>query len=334
MSLLIDMIQSTISGRKTKKTPSGWTSFNAPCCHNKGHKQDERMRGGLMFAEGGVSYHCFNCGFKTSWQPGRNMSHKMREFLQYLNVGGDDITKISFAIMRENEGVDSKNNKFKLQIPEFEWRPLPKGAVKINDLVNNNPSKELLDVLYYMASRNLNLDDIDYYWSPEKKWRERFIIPFQYQGKQVGYIARIINQKYPPKYLVDSQPGHVFNIDAQRDKAFTIVCEGIIDAIHIDGCGLNGNQISKQQAMLLNTLQKPLIVVPDRDKAGRELMHKALELEWQVSLPNWSKDCKDIDDAVAKYGRLYTLHSIVAAAEESPLKIKLGAKKWFHLKEF
>ena len=86
--------------------------------------------------------------------------------------------------------------------------------------------------------------------------------------------------------------------------------------------------------MLLNTLQKPLIVVPDRDKAGRELMHKALELEWQVSLPNWSKDCKDIDDAVAKYGRLYTLHSIVAAAEESPLKIKLGAKKWFHLKEF
>ena len=46
-------------------------------------------------------------------------------------------------------------------------------------------------------------------------------------------------------------------------------------------------------------------------------------------LPDWSKDCKDIDDAVARYGRLYTLHSIVAAAEESPLKIKLRAKKWF-----
>jgi hypothetical protein len=334
MSLLIDMIQSTISGRKTKKTPSGWTSFNAPCCHNRGHKQDERMRGGLMIAEGGVSYHCFNCGFKTSWQPGRNMSHKMREFLRYLNVGGDDITKIVFAIMRENEGVDSENIKFKLQLPEFDWRPLPKGAVKINDLVNNNPSKELLDVLYYMANRNLNLDDLDYYWSPEKRWRERFIIPFQYRGKQVGSVARLINQENASKYHTDTQPGFVFNIDAQHDKAFTIVCEGIIDAIHIDGCALGGNQISKQQAMLLNTLQKPLIVVPDRDKAGRELMHKALELEWQVSLPNWSKDCKDIDDAVAKYGRLYTLHSIVAAAEESPLKIKLGAKKWFHLKEF
>ena len=328
------MIQSTISGRKTKKTPSGWTSFNAPCCHRRGHKQDERMRGGLMIAEGGVSYHCFNCGFKTSWQPGRNMSHKMREFLRYLNVGGDDITKIVFAIMRENEGVDSENVKFKLQLPEFDWRPLPKGAVKINDLVNNNPSKELLDVLYYMANRNLNLDDLDYYWSPEKRWRERFIIPFQYRGKQVGSVARLINQENASKYHTDTQPGFVFNIDAQRDKAFTIVCEGIIDAIHIDGCALGGNQISKQQAMLLNTLQRPLIVVPDRDKAGRDLMHKALELEWQVSLPNWSKDCKDIDDAVAKYGRLYTLHSIVAAAEESPLKIKLGAKKWFHLKEF
>ena len=55
---------------KRKTTPSGWTSFNAPRCHHNGHTADKRQRGGLISnADGGVSYHCFNCGFKASWQP-------------------------------------------------------------------------------------------------------------------------------------------------------------------------------------------------------------------------------------------------------------------------
>ena len=46
-------------------------------------------------------------------------------------------------------------------------------------------------------------------------------------------------------------------------------------------------------------------------------------------MPEWHQDINDIGDAVDKYGRLYTLHSIAIAMEESPLKIKLRAKKWF-----
>ena len=46
-------------------------------------------------------------------------------------------------------------------------------------------------------------------------------------------------------------------------------------------------------------------------------------------MPDWSQDICDIGDAVSKYGRLYTLHSIAVAAEESALKIRLRAKKWF-----
>jgi len=35
-------------------------------------------------------------------------------------------------------------------------------------------------------------------------------------------------------------------------------------------------------------------------------------------------------DAVAKYGRLYTLYSIVNNAESNELKIRLRSKKWLN----
>ena len=67
---------------KRKHTPSGWISFNAPCCHHNGQGADTRQRGGLIAnPDGGVSYHCFNCGFKASWQPGRNVSKGLRRLL-------------------------------------------------------------------------------------------------------------------------------------------------------------------------------------------------------------------------------------------------------------
>ena len=81
--------------------------------------------------------------------------------------------------------------------------------------------------------------------------------------------------------------------------------------------------------MLLNKLNKDIIVVPDRDRAGSKLVEQAIEHNWSVSLPTWSKEVSDINDAVYKYGRLYTLYSIVNEAEGSPLEIRLKAKKWF-----
>ena len=89
---------------KRKQTPSGWLSFNAPCCHHNGNSADTRGRGGLISnPDSGVSYHCFNCGFKASWQPGRNFSHKLRKLLQWTGAPDDIINKVALEVMRENE---------------------------------------------------------------------------------------------------------------------------------------------------------------------------------------------------------------------------------------
>lgn len=325
MTIVSDTITAHLPSKR-KTTPSGWTSFNAPCCHHNGHSSDNRSRGGLISEGDTVSYHCFNCGFKASWQPGRPVSHKLRKLLQWLNCSDDTITKLTFDVMRINEGVEVQERK--VNLPTFNTVPLPDDAIKITDITDFN--KFSMAVLEYMAARNLNVDDTDYYWSPSLGYRDRLIIPFYYEGRIVGWTGRSVVPDKKPKYLTEVQPGYVFNLDEQRhNKVFAIVCEGQIDALHVEGCALGGSEISEQQELLLKSLNKDIIVVPDRDKAGSKLVERAIELGWSVSMPDWAPDVNDIGDAVAKYGRLYTLYSIVNSAESSPLKIRLGAKKWF-----
>ena len=325
MSIVSDVITTHLPGKR-KTTPSGWTSFNAPCCHHNGDSADKRGRGGLISEGETVSYHCFNCGYKASWQPGRPVSYKLRKLLQWLGCSDDAITKLTFDVMRINEGVEVAERK--VELPTFETVPLPPDAVKITDIKDFN--KFSMAVLEYMAARNLNLDDTDYYWSPSLAYRDRLIIPFYYEKRIVGWTARTIAVDKKPKYLMEVQPGFVYGLDEQGyNKVFAIVCEGQVDALHVDGCALGGSEVNDAQALLINRLNKDVIVVPDRDKAGSKLVEQAIELGWQVSLPNWDTDINDIGDAVQRYGRLYTLYSIANAAESSTLKIRLRAKKWF-----
>tara|TARA_B100002019_G_scaffold77073_1_gene66531 strand:- start:4159 stop:5163 length:1005 start_codon:yes stop_codon:yes gene_type:complete len=333
MSVVVETVLTYIP-HKRKTTPSGWTSFNAPCCHHNGHSADTRGRGGVIQNDDGISYHCFNCGFKASWQPGRPFSHKMRRLLQWMGTPDDAINKVALDVMRENEGVEVQERT--AQLPTFNTVPLPESARKLQDwadycaLEPGGMDKNLVKIFEYMRDRDLYIDDTDYYWTPELGYRDRLIIPFYYEGRVVGWTARSVVPDKKPKYLTEVQPGFVYGLDEQRpSKVFAILCEGQIDALHIDGCALGGSEVSDQQALLMNKLQRDIIVIPDRDKAGSKLVERAIELGWQVSMPEWSQDITDISEAVRKYGRLYVLHSIVVAAEESPLKIRLRAKKWF-----
>ena len=325
MSVVIDTVL-TYLPPKRKTTPSGWLSFNAPCCHHNGTTVDTRLRGGLITNPEGISYHCFNCGYKASWQQGRNLSHKMRKLLQWLNTPDDVINKLALTVMQENEGVQIKQQL--LELPTFNTVPLPADAIKVNDIKDFD--KHSLAIVEYMASRRLQVEDTDYYWSSSLGYRDRLIIPFYYEQRIVGWTARSVIPDKRPKYLSEQQPGYVFNLDEQRpNKIFAIVCEGPIDALYIDGVALLGSEAKDQQALLINRLNKDIIVVPDRDPAGSKLVEQAIDLGWGVSMPDWESDITDIGEAVQRYGRIFTLHSIASSAENSPLKIRLGAKKWF-----
>jgi hypothetical protein len=262
------------------------------------------------------------------------LSHKLRKLLRWTSAPDDIVNKLALEVMRENEGVEIQQRI--AEIPTFNTVPLPESARKLQDwadycaLEPGGVDKNLMKIFEYMKERNLFMDDTDYYWTPELGYRDRLIIPFFYEKRIVGWTARSVLPDKKPKYLTEVQPGFVYGLDEQSyNKIFAILCEGQIDAIHIEGCALGGSEISDQQALLLNKLHKDIIVVPDRDKSGSKLVERAIELGWGVSLPEWDDDVKDIGDAVEKYGRIYTLHNIVSLAETSPLKIRLRAKKWF-----
>lgn len=327
MSLISEVLLEYFkSGRKTKQTPSGWISGNAVCCQHNGASPDTRQRGGVYISGDSASWHCFNCGFKAGWQPGRPLTAKFKKLLQWLSVPDDIITKCSFDALRLKDEVAPKH--LLNLLPTFFDRPLPLGAKPIKEWLADPPD-ELVPVLEYLLTRAYTLDDYDWYWTDEVGFNDRLIVPFYYQSRIVGYTARLCRERKTTKYINDQQPGYVFNLDHQTyDRKFVIVTEGPLDAICVDGVAVMSNEISPQQKHLISKLQREVVVMPDRDKPGLKLIEQALEWGWSVSFPEWEPGIKDINDAVKRYGKLYALWSIVDSKESNNLKIQLRMKKW------
>jgi hypothetical protein len=325
MSLIVDIVNLYIPSKR-KSTPSGWISFNAICCQHNGNSVDTRQRGGI-FVNDGISYHCFNCGFKTSWTPGRTLSIKFKKFLKWLNVPDDQITKCTFEALRlKEQGVESQTRSL---MPVFYDLELPRNSKLISSYIESKDiPPNLIPVLEYLKSRNLYLEDYNFYWCEEPGFNERLIIPFYYEGRIVGWTGRKVKEG-KPKYLSEQQPGYVFNLDRQKNsRKCVVVVEGPFDAISIDAVALTGSEINKDQHLLIERLQKEVIVVPDRDLAGKKLIDQAIKYNWGVSMPDWDSDVNDVNDAVKRYGRIYTLWSILNATETMPLKIQLKQKYW------
>jgi hypothetical protein len=249
MNLIQNTILTALPANK-KKTPSGWISFNAPCCVHNGETQDKKKRGGIMTsADGTLSYHCFNCGYKAS----------------------------------------------------------------------------------YIPSRGIGADWYDFMYSPNTFWdvNKRLLIPFYWRGDIVGFTGRMFEKSEKVKYYTDVQPGYVFNMDAQDwTRKFVIVTEGPFDAITISGVSILGSEINDIQRDLIDGLNRQVIVVPDRDAPGEKLINQALEFGWSVAFPEWGEDVDDVADAVLKYGRLFTIQSILKTTESNKFKIDLKRKMY------
>jgi len=109
-----------------------------------------------------------------------------------------------------------------------------------------------------------------------------------------------------------------------------LVCEGPMDAIALDGVAVLGSEPNQRQAEMINNLQRKVVVVPDRDEAGRKMITRAVDYGWSVAFPNWGDDVVDVGDAIVKYGKLLTFKSILATIQDTKLKIELTAKKWLN----
>lgn len=305
---------------KRKATPSGWVSFNCPLCN------DRRSRGGLKNTEQGWSYHCFNCNTTASFVLGRGLGYRARKLLSALHVPENDIEMLNIESMRHRSvhGIldDRARVTNALTAIEFEeFDDFPPGSEVI--------TADLPKYWQYLRDRHVPKDfpAMTTIRTDGIHWvREHVTIPFTYDGRVVGWTARMLDGR-SPKYISHSQPGYVFGVDLQHsDWTQVIVTEGIFDALSIGGVAVMHNTVSDLQARLIRNLGREVTVVPDQDAAGMELVDRAVELGWAVSMPDWPDGIKDVNDAVIKYGRLGALLTIMQARETSRIKIELRKK--------
>ena len=338
LSTIQDSVLQLLPARR-KTGQNGWTSFNAPCCVHNGETADTRGRGGVKTGNGQISYHCFNCGYTASFIPGRHLTYKFRKLLAWLGADDNTVRRLVIEAVRLKDLIAPEEIKEPAEEIKFEARTLPAEAKEIKELnafyllgdYQQVPA-EYLAAVEYVARRQININKYEFYWTPEEAYNlhRRIIVPFYYEKNIIGYTARAIADGIKPKYYSNHPADTVFNLDQQQaDWQFVIVCEGPFDAMSVDGVAVSGSEISDQQAELIDRLQREVVVVPDADKASKKFVDRAIELGWTVSFPIWMETCKDINEAVVKYGKLFVLKSILDARETSKLKIELKKKKLY-----
>lgn len=303
---------------RTSKTPSGWMTMDCPMC------SDKRKRGGLITTGARISYNCFNCGFTTGWAPNPTLGKKYKELADKLGASAEEIHKTQIELLKSSEVLEQEEvSDYIYNLQKFESVELPENAVAVDDLAKDHPVRQ-----YAIERGLLGLYPLLYF--DESLYRQRLVVPFTYNNELVGWTARHINppNKQTPKYLHKIQPGYVFNIDRFADsvREIVIVTEGVFDAIQLDCVSIQGNSVTPEQAHLIEKLGKRVILCPDRDSAGKELIDQALELGWEVSFPPWANDIKDADEAVKRYGRMATVASIIKHSTDNKLKVQVKAK--------
>ena len=328
MNLIQETVQHFLPAKR-KLTPSGWVSFNAVCCHNRGESRDNRQRGGILIdPKGGFQYHCFNCNFNAGWSEGHLLTKNTRQLFQWLGMTETDIGQLNLYTLKNKIDLPLQEKIQHFTLKEKTLPPMTTSLVNwtTTDLTQEN-EQELVKILEYLNFRGLEFDWYPWHWNNSSGYKDRLIIPFYHEGKIVGWTGRKITEG-KPKYLSDTQPGYVFNLDNQtHNRRYTIVVEGPLDAIAIDGVAILHNDPNETQCSRINQLGKEIILVPDRDRPGAQMIDAALKHNWSISIPPWESDIKDVADAVKRYGRIYTLFTILHYRETNKIKIQLMKKR-------
>jgi 5S rRNA maturation endonuclease (ribonuclease M5) len=327
-----------------RKHTNKWTSFNAPCCVHRGESADRRGRGGIATgADGVITYHCFNCNFKTSYRPGRLLGFRFKQLLEWLGASDTTIQRLNIEALRLRDMIAPPEAVEKrVQETTFAPRDLPPDCTSFAHWRTFLPltdetfvvPRSLNDGVVYINERDRTLiDRYEFYVTEDTahNMNRRVIVPFTWKGEIIGYTARAIDPDIKPKYFTNHEPNYVFNIDKQKPaSAFVIVTEGPFDAMAVDGIAILGNEISDEQVDIVNSLKREVIILPDWDEAGQKMIDSALENDWTVSFPVWRETCKDAAEAVSKYGRLFVLKSILDGRQSNGLKIELLRKKLYN----
>ncbi len=300
---------------------NGWNRVYCAVCGDG--SRTKGPRGGWFFDVDVCFYHCFNCGVDGSFDPHREYacSKNMRDIFEKFNVPKTEYSDIIYSkkLNKENNNkIEKKENIIKtLDIPNHFYKL---SEAKVDNVIAIN-AKE------YLISRNVEPDSYPFFLSTgisdsanpkeviaAKLLRNRIIIPSFKGPSMVYYQARSLDVDSKIPYInADTPKG---NIIYGFDKLFInqnaplFITEGFFDAYHLQGVAVLENSMTTAQIDIIERSPRPKVVVPDSKGDSKKLAEQAINQGWGISIPEIG-NCKDIDEAIKKYGKLYVLDSVM-----------------------
>lgn len=312
-------------------------------CVTKGESPDTKQRCGV--AQGpnndgleSIRVSCFNCGFSSQYILGRMFSERFKSFLSQLGMQELEINQINhraFQLARVfGQDLPIVNpNRYVARFPTVslppDTRPMSEVSLDNEDAIRASQyARDRGDIIYDNAM-----------WSPDPKWRKRVIFPCYWNDEIVGWTGRLFEpQGDQPKYRNEVPANYLSNCNMMNsDRKYLLLTEGFLDAIAVDGISPLGAKLNANQIKWIRDTGKDVIVIPDRDQSGQRLVDIAIENDWRVAFPRltlggnnwWEEDCKDSAEAVKRYGRLYTIRSIIETSTDRKLEIEVR-RKWLY----
>lgn len=295
-----------------KPNSRGWFPTLCKVCNDHGHKG---MRAAFRFDDNSCSYNCFNCGISDTFNVHSNTMHdKMANILSSFGIPEIEWQKIIF----NNLGKEQTNTS----IPTItDINPTPISLLPFFYPLIDDPDDDWCQYsIEYLANRQIDWKTHPFYCvkhtdhKTNKRWYGRLIIPiFDQTNQLVFYQGRDLTDMHIKKYLQPSVDRNNIlygynNILTYSSEPIYVV-EGWFDAILLNGVAVFGNKMSNNQILWLNKSNRPKVIIPDKYGSGKTLAEQGLKLGWKVALPD-TGDCKDMNDAIVKYGLLYVLRSL------------------------
>jgi len=297
----------------------GWQAVRCHVCNDHTRKG---FRGAFLFDGARVVYKCWNCGHKSLYDPYEHeyIPKKMIDTLQAFGIPDDEWQQVILDSPAYRDGAHHREEEQKtisniepkeITMPSFFY--FLKDA-KPDDFVAEAAREYLID------ERGVDPDSYPFMLANKAenpklhKWLGRVIMPIFKNNKLIFYIGRALYDA-PKKYETPATPKEkvIFGFEKlfEHTDAPLIVTEGWFDGFAIDGVATLGNVITDYQRQWLDRSRREKIYIPDRFGDGKRAAEQALEFGWSISTPDIGSSCKDMSDAVKKYGKLYVLKSII-----------------------
>jgi hypothetical protein len=287
-------------------------------CNDHGRKGE---RAGFLFEGQTVVYNCFNCGLHATYDPAadESLSRDMQKVLTAYGIESNDWKKILYDdFVARSNGSISTSEKAKVVDHEPRVLTMPPMFYPLID----NPDDEIAQyaIEYLRDERTIDwqaypfyLCDASYKHPDTAKWVGRLIIPIYRQNKLIFWIGRDLSDLRPQKYLSPAveKDRIMYGYDeiSKQGTEPLYIFEGWFDAFHAGGVAVFGRMLSESHVYWLNQTSRPKVVVPDKFGNGKDLAMAGLSKGWAVATPDIG-NCKDVDEAIRKYGKLYVLNSL------------------------